>query len=154
MFKLNSKFDTDSFLYSLSHFESNGHTVHMLTHQCLPPTLTSTETPSLFTHAHSSPLSLAARLHRCHANCSHYINNGWAFSAQTWYVCFHQTPSQPTIQTSIGPPTHKVTTQLLTTHTYAYLLIYMSPTCSFKNKSFYDLCTRPSSTHSFFHPNT
>ena len=31
MFKLNAKFGADSLLYSLSHFECNGHTVHMLT---------------------------------------------------------------------------------------------------------------------------
>ena len=31
MFKLNSKFDADSLLYLLSHFECKGHTVHMLT---------------------------------------------------------------------------------------------------------------------------
>ena len=34
--------------------------------------LTSAVKSSLFTHAHSSPLSLAARLHQCHANHSHY----------------------------------------------------------------------------------
>ena len=28
-FKLNAKFDADSLLYSLSHFECDGHTVHM-----------------------------------------------------------------------------------------------------------------------------
>ena len=33
--------------------------------------------------AHSSPLSLAARLPQCCANNSHYINNGWTFSGQT-----------------------------------------------------------------------
>ena len=64
MFKLNAKFDVDSLLYSLSHFECDGHTVHMLTQWCLLPPLTSTVKSSLFTHAHSSPLSLAARLHR------------------------------------------------------------------------------------------
>ena len=48
-----------------------------------PPPLTSTVKSSLFTHAHSSPLSLAARLHQCHLNCSRYINNGWTFSGQT-----------------------------------------------------------------------
>ena len=67
MFKLNVKFDADSLFYSLSHFECDGHTVHMLTQQHLPPPLTSTVKSSLFTHAHSSPLSLAARLHRCRA---------------------------------------------------------------------------------------
>ena len=82
MFKLNAKFGADSLLYSLSHFECEGHTVHMLTQWCLLLPLTSTVKPSLFTHAHSSPLSSAARLHRCHANCSRYINNGWTFSGQ------------------------------------------------------------------------
>ena len=42
MFKLNAKFDTDSSLYSLSHFECNSHTVHTHTQQCLPCPLTST----------------------------------------------------------------------------------------------------------------
>ena len=42
------------------------------------PLQTTTVKSSLFTHAHSSPLSLASRLHQCHANCSHYINNSWA----------------------------------------------------------------------------
>ena len=40
----------------------------------------------LFTHAHSSPLSLAARLRRCHANHSCYVHNSRTFSGQTWYV--------------------------------------------------------------------
>ena len=48
--------------------------------------LTSTVKLSLFTHMHSSPLSLAVRLHWCHVNCSHYINNGWTFSWQTSYI--------------------------------------------------------------------
>ena len=85
MFKLNIKLDTDSLLYFLSHFECDGHTVHMLTQHCLLVPLTSTVKSSLFTHVHSSPLSLAARLHRCHASCSCYINNGWSFSGQTSY---------------------------------------------------------------------
>ena len=63
--KLNAKFDADSLLYSPSHFECEGHTVHMLTQRCLPPPLTSTVKSSLFTHAHSSPFPLAARLHQC-----------------------------------------------------------------------------------------
>ena len=62
-FKLNAKFDADSLLHLLSHFECDGHTVHMLTQRCLLPPLTSTVKSSLFTHAHSTPLSLAARLH-------------------------------------------------------------------------------------------
>ena len=75
MFRLNTKFDADSLLYSLSHFEYNSHTVHMLIQQHLPPPLTITVKSSLFTHAHSNPLSLAAKLHQCCTNCSHYINN-------------------------------------------------------------------------------
>ena len=79
MFKLNAKFYAHLLLYSLSHFECDGHTVQMLTQWCLLLPLTSTVKSPLFTHAHSSPLSLAARLHRCHTNCSHYINNGRIF---------------------------------------------------------------------------
>ena len=62
----------------------------MLAQQRLPPPLTHTVKSSLFMHVHSSPLSLAARLHRCHANCSHHVNNGWTFSGQTsyMYICF------------------------------------------------------------------
>ena len=67
MFMLKTKFDADSLFYSLSHFECNCHTAHMLTQWHLLPPMTSTVKSSLFTHAHSSPLSLAARLHRCHA---------------------------------------------------------------------------------------
>ena len=37
MFKLNAKSDADLLPYSLNHFEHNGHTVHMLTQQCLLP---------------------------------------------------------------------------------------------------------------------
>ena len=85
MFKLNAKFDADSLFYSFSHFECDGHTVQMLIQQHLPPSLTSTVKSSLFTHAHSSPLSLAARSHRCRANCSPNINHGWTFSRQALY---------------------------------------------------------------------
>ena len=85
MFRLNAKWDTESLLYLLSHFECGGHTVHMLTQWCLWPPLTST-VKWLSTHAHSTSLSLAARLHRCRTNHSGYINNGWTFSRQTSYV--------------------------------------------------------------------
>ena len=82
--KLNAKLECRSIVL-LAHFECDGHTVHMLTQQSLLPPLTSAVKPSLFTHAHSTPLSLAARLYQCHANCSRYINNGWTFSGQTLY---------------------------------------------------------------------
>ena len=68
-----------------SHFECNSHTVHIFTQWHLLPPLTSTVKSSLFTHVHSSLLPLAARLHQCHVNCSHYINNGWTISRQTSY---------------------------------------------------------------------
>ena len=84
--KLNAKSDAYLLLYALSHFECNSHTVHMLTQWHLPPPLTSTVKSSFFTHGHSIPLSLAARLHWCHANHSCYINNGWTFSGQTSYT--------------------------------------------------------------------
>ena len=88
-FKLNAKFDADSLLYLLGHFECDGHTVHMLTQWCLLSPLTSTGKSSLLMHVRSSPLSLAARLHQCHANCLRYINNGWTSPGQTLYsiVC-------------------------------------------------------------------
>ena len=70
IFKLNAKSDADSLLYSLSHFECNGRTVHMLTRRRLLPPLTSTMKSSLFTQVYSSPLSLAARLHQRCANHS------------------------------------------------------------------------------------
>ena len=76
MLKLNAKSDADSLLYSLSHFECNNNTVHMLVQWCLLPPLTSTVKSSLFTHPHSSPFSLAATSHWCHTNHSRYINNG------------------------------------------------------------------------------
>ena len=86
MFKLNAKFDADSFLYLSSHLEWNDHTVYVLTQWHLPPRLTRIVKLSLFTCAHSSSLSLAAKLNQCHTNHSHYINNGWTFSGQTIYI--------------------------------------------------------------------
>ena len=85
MLKINTKFDAGLFLYPLSHFECNSRTVHMLTQRRLAIPLTST-VKSLFTDVHSSPLFLAARLHRCHENYSCYINNCWTFSGQASYV--------------------------------------------------------------------
>ena len=55
---------------ALSYFECDSHTVHMFTQCHLSPPLTSKVKLSLFTHAHSSSLSLAARLHGCHINHS------------------------------------------------------------------------------------
>ena len=86
MFKLNTKFNADLLLYSLSRFECEGQTVHMLSQWHLPPPLTRTVKSSLFTHAHSSPLSLDAKLHRCYKP-PHYINNGWTFSGKNSYMC-------------------------------------------------------------------
>ena len=48
MFKPNAKFDTDSLLYSLSHFECDDHTVPLLTQLCLLSPLTSAVKLSLF----------------------------------------------------------------------------------------------------------
>ena len=87
MFKLKAKFDAYSLLSSLSHFEHAGHTVHKLTPRCLLPPLTSTVKSSLFTNAHSSPISLAARLCWCCTNHCLHVNNGWTFSGHTWHIC-------------------------------------------------------------------
>ena len=59
MFEFNAKLDADSLLYSLIHFECDGHTVHMLTQWHLPSPQTSIVKSSLFTHehpVHSPPL--------------------------------------------------------------------------------------------------
>ena len=93
IFKLNAKFGADSLLYSFSHFECDGHTVHTLAQWHLLPPLTSTVKLSLFMHVHSSALSLAARLHQRCANHSHYINNSWTFSGQTSYVSIYIYPT-------------------------------------------------------------
>ena len=62
MFKLNAKFDADSWLYSLIlNAMATQYTCSLNGIYC-PHWLVST-VKSLFTHAHSSPLSLAARLH-------------------------------------------------------------------------------------------
>ena len=93
MLKLNAKLDADCLLCWLSHFESDGHTVHMLIQQRLPPPPTSTVKSSLFMHEHSSPLSLPVRLHSCCANHSCCVNHRWTFSGQTSYdagACFRE----------------------------------------------------------------
>ena len=82
MFKLNTKFDADSLLCSVSHFERDGHTVHMVTQWCLHPPLTSAVKLSLFMHMHSGPLSVAATVQEC----SHCINNVWTFSGQNSHI--------------------------------------------------------------------
>ena len=87
MFKLNAKLDADSLFCLLSHFECIGHTVHMLIQWLLPPPLTSTGKSSLFMHAHSSPLSLAARLHGCHTNHSCYIKTVAGFFQTSLIKC-------------------------------------------------------------------
>ena len=46
---------------------------------CLLPPLTSTVKLSLFTVVHSSPFSLAARLHPCCSNCSHILTMAGVF---------------------------------------------------------------------------
>ena len=94
MFKLNTKYDADSWLYSLSHWECDGHRVHMFSQRHLLPPLTST-IKSLFTHAHSDLLSLASRLHGCRTNHSHYINNGWHFSGQILYNIYNRLINAP-----------------------------------------------------------
>ena len=85
MFKLNAKFDVDSLLYCLIHFERNGpHSTHA--HSTVSTAPTVSEVVIVHTCAHSSPLSLAARLYQCRTNHSSYSNNAWAFSRQTSYI--------------------------------------------------------------------
>ena len=59
------------------------HSTHTQTAGRLLPPLTSTVKSWLFMHVHSSPLSLATRVHGCHTNHSRHTNNSWSFSGQT-----------------------------------------------------------------------
>ena len=68
--------------HSLSHFEWDSYTVHILNPRHLLPPMTTAVKLSLFTHVHSNPLSLAPSYHGCCVNRSRYINNGWTFSGQ------------------------------------------------------------------------
>ena len=65
MFKLNAKFDADFLLYSLSHFECDGHTVHMLAQWASTAPIDEYSEVIIvhMTRAYSSLPSLAARLH-------------------------------------------------------------------------------------------
>ena len=62
MFKLNAKLDADSLLYLLSHFESNNHTVHVLTQRRPPPPLTSEVLIVLACAFQSTPLGCQVML--------------------------------------------------------------------------------------------
>ena len=85
MFKLNAISDADLLLCSLSHFECDGHTVHMLTQWAsTAPTDQYSEVVIVHTSAFQSTL-LGCQVTSCCANDSHYINNGWTFSRQTSY---------------------------------------------------------------------
>ena len=84
-FKLHGKFDAGSLLYLLSHFECDGHTVHMLSQWHLSPPLIGTVEMSLFTHAHSSSLTLAVRLHRCWQTVLIILAMAEHFSRETLY---------------------------------------------------------------------
>ena len=85
MFKVNAKFDADSFSTCSVILNTMATQYSCSLSGASPLTLTSTLKSSLFIHAHSSLFSLAAKLHWFWANCSHYINNGWIFSGQTPY---------------------------------------------------------------------
>ena len=56
MLKLTSKFDIDPLLHSLSHFECNGHTVHMLTQVSTAPTDQYSEVVTIHTCTFQSTL--------------------------------------------------------------------------------------------------
>ena len=83
---MNTKFDADSLLYSLILNVTATQYTCSFNSACHPHRLVQWSESSLFTQAHSSPPSLIARLHRCHPNHFHYINNGWTFSRQTLYI--------------------------------------------------------------------
>ena len=131
LFKPNTRFDADALLYLLSHFEGDGHTVHMLidmlTQWCWLPPLTSTVKSSLFMHEHSSPLALAARLHQCHTNCSCYINNGWTFSGLTSFIFWILVIALVCgVSVSRGRPFHSVWASLWLLSRFSFSLWFFS----------------------------
>ena len=94
--------------------------------------LTSTVKSSLFTHAHSSPLPLAARLHWCCANCSHYIKQ-WVDFFQTdlrclyknWHMNVHRSViyNSPKVETTQMPVTGEQRNNMWPTHTMECYLV-------------------------------
>ena len=60
-----------------------------------PPPLTSTVKSSLFAHAHSSPLSLAAPLYQCCTYHPHCINSGCTFSRHASHKEKRHKPTMP-----------------------------------------------------------
>ena len=88
MFKLHTKFDTYLLLYLLSHFECDGHTVHMLTHWCLLSPLTSIQWSHHYSRmpipVHS--LCLPGYTDVLQTILVILINSGWTFSGWTSYI--------------------------------------------------------------------
>ena len=86
MFQLNEKFAADLLLYLLSHFECDGHIVHMLTQQrLLPPRTKYSEIVIVHTCAFQSTL-LGCRVTSilCKLFLLHYSD--WIFYGQTSYI--------------------------------------------------------------------
>ena len=99
MFKLNAKSDADLLLYSLSHFECNGCTAHMLTQRCLSPPLSSTVKSSLShtcIQVHSPWLPNYSNVVE-----TILVNNGWAFSRQASYIYLFYCLKTPLISLNI-----------------------------------------------------
>ena len=69
--------------------------------------------------AHSSPLSLAARLHWRHPNHSHYINKGWIFPGQTLFYIYTHTSIRFTYY-----KLYYVLTQYVCAHNIGYVYMY------------------------------
>ena len=88
--KLNAKFDADSLLYSPSHFECEGHTVHMLTHWSTTLTASYSEVVTVHTCTFQS-IPLGCQVTSMSPNCFRYINTGWAFWGQIYRRKYLQT---------------------------------------------------------------
>ena len=118
MFKLNAKSDADVLLYSLSHFEVMAtQYTHSLNGMYCPHWLV--HWSCYLSCAHSSPLSLAARLHWRHPNHSHYINNGWIFPGQTLFYIYTHTSIRFTYY-----KLYYVLTQYVCAHNIGYVYMY------------------------------
>ena len=87
MFKLNAKFDADSFA-QLSPFEWNSHTIHTHSPMSIAPTDLYSEVIIVHTCVFLSTLLGCQVMQMC-ANHSNYINNGWTFYGEYTHTHTH-----------------------------------------------------------------
>ena len=89
MFQLNAKFNADSLLFYLLILNAMATQCTCLLNSIYCPHWLVQCSRSFFTHAHPGPLSLAARLHRCHTNHSLTLTMARLFLDRPCILCGH-----------------------------------------------------------------